>query len=195
MEQDVTAKNAETERAALFQREQQLFSLYARLDEIRWKFLSLIGIISMVAIVATSYGEKGFPALVVVAIGFSLSGLVVQIRIFGLLAVLWEGMSQAQRAQDALLPHLSLPRLPLVEERSILRRYILSVGSACCFAFSAMLGTAIWIPILLAFTTIAPWIAVVCVGVTCLALWLGCIGVTKWYVQYLRRRCVSSSSS
>jgi hypothetical protein len=131
----------------------QHLRFFDTLERIRWQFTTAFGAGASAALffaVEDRGGAKKTIALILV-FGFSLAGLVAQIRIFALISVLWKRMLTLQANEFNILQEriksesadlkkaLSFPRLLVLDKRIFL---ILNVGMASCFLFSLLIGIA-----------------------------------------------------
>jgi hypothetical protein len=133
----------------------QHLKFFDTLERIRWQFTTAFGA-GAGAGIFFAVEDKASPRKVCVALllvfGFSAAGLVAQLRILALVAVLWKRMLTLQSKEFEILRDgmvgeaidmqkaLSFPRLGILDS-GILR--VLTVGMASCLLFSLLVGTAV----------------------------------------------------
>jgi hypothetical protein len=130
----------------------QHLRFFDTLERIRWQFTTAFGAGASAAIVfalddKASARKEGI--LLLLVFGFSLAGIITQVRIFALISVLWKRMLLLQRKEFELLEKgiqgeveslrsaLSFPRLGVLT--SLILR-VLNVGMMSSFLFSLLIG-------------------------------------------------------
>lgn len=141
--------------AALRTRIDQHLKFFDTLERIRWQFSTAFGAGAGAAIFFAAddktSGRTACIALLLV-FGFSAAGLIVQLRIFGLITVLWKRMLVLQSKEFEILRDgigsetgnlqkaLSFPRLGALNSGMF---RVLTVSMASCFLFSLLFGIAV----------------------------------------------------
>lgn len=129
----------------------QHLKFFEIMERIRWQFTSAFGIGAAIGLFLALAGEPSISKTVVghvLVLGLSIAGIIVQIRIYALVVVIWkriiilqeyegqivkEQVGNSYELTDALL----LPRIGVFKSK---RLHILTVGMVNCFIFSLISG-------------------------------------------------------
>jgi hypothetical protein len=171
----------------------QHLKFFDTLERIRWQFTTAFGAGAGAAVflaVDDSASLKKRVISLVIVMGFSVAGLVVQLRISSLISVLWKRMLVLQSKEYEMLPvqikgeaielqkALAFPRLGVLNN-GVLR--VLNVGMVSCFLFSVLFGIAV----ALAVQSLghSPWISIASgLSITLLLAILSFFGVKRYAV-------------
>lgn len=136
-------------RIVLKDRIDQHLKFFEIMERIRWQFTSAFGIGAALGLFLALVGESSISKTVVgiiLVLGLSIAGIIVQIRIYALVVVIWKRIIILQKCEarmineqvsNKLADALLLPRIGIFESK---RLQLLTVGMVNCFIFSLVSG-------------------------------------------------------
>lgn len=132
----------------------QHLKFFEIMERIRWQFTSAFGIGAALGLFLALVGESSLSKTIIgtiLVLGLSVAGIIVQIRIYALVVVIWKrililqhyerGMIKQQpEIERNLIDALLLPRIGIFDSK---RFQVATVGMINCFIFSLVSGLSI----------------------------------------------------
>lgn len=132
----------------------QHLKFFEIMERIRWQFTSAFGIGAALGLFLALVGESSLSKTIigtVLVLGLSVAGIIVQIRIYALVVVIWKRIlilqnyergivKQQAETNHSLVDALLLPRIGIFDSK---RFQVVTVGMINCFIFSLVSGLSI----------------------------------------------------
>jgi hypothetical protein len=132
----------------------QHLKFFEIMERIRWQFTSAFGIGAALGLFLAIVGESSLSKTIVgtiLVLGLSIAGIIVQIRIYALVVVVWKRIIILQDCERRMVKDqldaeydftdaLLLPRIGIFDSK---RLHIVTVGMINCFIFSLVSGLSI----------------------------------------------------
>ena len=136
-------------RIVLKDRIDQHLKFFEIMERIRWQFTSAFGVGAALGLFLALVGESSVSKTIVgiiLVLGLSVAGIIVQVRIYALVVVIWKRVLILQTCEARMIEDQSitefadallLPRIGIFESK---RLQLMTVGMVNCFIFSLIAG-------------------------------------------------------